>query len=53
MYIRQRREKPNMKYSDIHIEEIKYWFDVLQDNTIDNIAKVTGFGRDFIRKNIG
>ena len=51
-YKRQKRSFPNLKYAPIHKEEILFLFDVLHVNTIDNIAKETGFGRDFIRKTL-
>ncbi len=37
-------------YDAIVIDEVIYWFDLLQDNSIDNIAKTTGIERDKVRK---
>lgn len=37
-------------YDPIVIDEVMYWFDVLQDNSIDNISKVSGVERDKVRK---
>jgi len=50
MYLRKKRKSPNQKYDPINKEEVLFLFDVLQDNTIDNIRNHTGYGRDFIRK---
>lgn len=43
-------KRSNNKYLEIHKDEIKFFFDILTDNSIDNIANVTGSGRDFVRK---
>lgn len=32
-------------YNLICIDEVIYWFDILQDNSLDNISKVTGIQR--------
>jgi len=33
-------------------DEALYWFDVLQNNSVNNIAKVTGIGRERVRRYI-
>lgn len=51
-YIRQVRTFPNASYDEIHRDEVKYWFDVLVDNSIPNIVKETGLKKDFVSKTI-
>lgn len=51
-YVRQCREFANKSYDEVERDEVKVLFDVLTDNSIDNIAKETGFGRDFVSKTI-
>lgn len=38
------------QYNRIVIDEVMYWFDILQNNTIDNISEKTGIKRDKVRK---
>ena len=38
------------QYDDIVIDEVMYWFDVLQDNSLRNIANTMGIERDKVRK---
>ena len=38
------------KYNDIVHDEVMYWFDLLQENSIENISKITGIHYDKIRK---
>lgn len=38
------------QYDPIVVDEVLYWFDVLQDNSIDNISKHTKIERDKVRK---
>ena len=52
MYIRERRQNPNKCYSEIQKDEVKYLFDTLHDNGIDQIKKETGFSRYFVSKTI-
>lgn len=52
MYQRQRRSYPNKVYSETNKDEVKYLFDILQENGIDNIKEETGFSRDFVSKTI-
>lgn len=37
-------------YSDICSDEVRYWFDVLQDNSIDNISDVTSIHRNKVQQ---
>lgn len=39
-----------VKYQDIHHDEVNYWYDILQNNTIDNISSITKIGRDKVRQ---
>lgn len=41
--------KNAQKYNEIHKDEIKYYFDILQNNSIDMISEITGYGRNFIQ----
>lgn len=34
------------QYNKIVIDEVLYWFDILQENTIDNISDITGIHRN-------
>lgn len=38
------------QYNPICKDEVLYWFDVLQYNTIDNISSITNIGRDKVRE---
>lgn len=38
------------RYNPIAQDEVMYWFDILQDNSINNICSITGIRRDKIRK---
>ena len=40
----------SQKYHAIVHDEVLYWFDILQNNTIDNISKITKVHRDKVRK---
>lgn len=40
------------KYSEINRDEVKYYFDILTNNSIDAIVKLTGYGRDFVYKTL-
>lgn len=51
-YLRQCREFANKSYDEVERDEVKVLFDILTDNSIDNIAKETGFKRDFVSKTI-
>lgn len=51
-YIRQCREFPNKNYEEVERDEVKYWFDVLIDNSITNIVKQTGFKVHFVSQTI-
>ena len=33
-------------------DEVMYWFDILQNNSVKNIAKITGIGRERVRRYI-
>lgn len=39
-----------LRYDDIVVDEVNYWFDVLQDNSLDNISNTTGVHPDKVRK---
>ena len=51
-YIRQVRTIPNLRYKEIHRDEVKYWFDVLSDNSISSIARETGYTLHFVSSTI-
>lgn len=51
-YERQKRVIPNQIYDEIHRDEVKYLFDVLQDNSTTNIVKETGYNINFVSKTI-
>lgn len=51
-YQRQVRESPNQVYEEINREEVKYLFDVLTDNSLDNLVRETGYDRNFISTTI-
>jgi len=38
------------QYDPIVVDEVMYWFHVLQDNSIDNISDTTEIERDKVRK---
>jgi hypothetical protein len=38
------------RYNDISKDEIMYWFDVLQNNSLNNISEITGIHKDKVRK---
>ncbi len=38
------------QYDPIVVDEVLFWFDVLQDNSIDNISATTEIERDKVRK---
>ena len=38
------------RYHDIIKDEIMYWFDVLQNNSLNNISEITGIHKDKVRK---
>ena len=40
----------SQKYNSIVHDEVLYWFDLLHNNTIDNISKITKVERDKVRK---
>lgn len=40
----------SQQYNPIVNDEILYWFDVLQDNSLNNISNITGIHRDKVRK---
>jgi len=37
-------------YNPIVNDEVLYWFDVLENNSIDNISNITDIHRDKVRK---
>lgn len=39
-----------VKYPEITKDEVNYWFDVLEDNSLTGIQKVTGIHKDKISK---
>lgn len=39
-----------MRYPEITKDEVMYWFDMLQNNSIRNISTVTGIHKDKVRK---
>lgn len=51
-YVRQCLEFPNKSYEEVERDEVKYWFDILTDNSITSIAKETGFNIYFISDTI-
>lgn len=51
-YIRQCREFANKSYDEIERDEVKYLFDVLENNSSANIAKETGFNIWFVNTTI-
>ena len=51
-YVRFRRDNPNFRYDEIHRDEIKYLFDILNDNTVPYITKITGFDINFVQKTL-
>lgn len=51
-YLRQCREFPNKSYEEVERDEVKYYFDILADNSITSIAKETGFNLNFISTTI-
>tara|TARA_Y100000815_G_scaffold274918_1_gene310636 strand:+ start:9408 stop:9563 length:156 start_codon:yes stop_codon:yes gene_type:complete len=38
------------RYHPITTDIVLYWFDVLQDNSLKNISKITGIHKDKVRK---
>jgi len=38
------------QYNTIVIDEVLYWFNILQNNSIDNISNICGVERDKVRK---
>ena len=38
------------QYHPIATDEVNYWFDVLQDNSLGNITKITGIKKDKVSK---
>lgn len=40
--------KNQKSYEEVEKDEVKYYFDVLQDNTCVNISEITGFSINFI-----
>ena len=51
-YQRQVRHVPNKIYDEVDADAVKYWFDVLQVPSLKNIARETGFKKDFVRKTL-
>jgi len=40
----------SQQYNPIVIDEVMYWFDILENKSIDNIAAQCGVQRDKVRK---